>query len=369
MISVLQEASTKDKNIKYAFLDIRAAYDSVDRTILWEKCAAKGIDSHSIRVLKEFFDHNTSQVSLDGFLSEPFLIRAGVLQGSVLSPFLYSIFIDDLPRRLDIFPKVQVNSLPFNCLLYADDIVLVSHSTTGLQQLVNACQTHAYENRFTFNTSKCVVLSSIPCRILINSNTVAQESSFRYLGVEFSASKGILVDDFVNRRVQESISACRLIRNIGMNCRGLSMKACSLLYKCFIRSKLESSMCIMPLKKKHIMKIESAQQQMMSMILGVGPSSSGTIMRSILCLPRMKFRLKWLRTSYCRRFASLPSYHYSRRAMAANTSFVSRLCVDIFQDFVPGSDLRKFEMSCVHSETAASTNGHLIFPSLKQPLS
>lgn len=107
---------------------------------------------------------------------------------------------------------------------------------------------------------------------------------------------------------------------------------------------------------------------MMAMILGVSPNSSGTIMRSLLCLPRMEFRLKWLRTSYCRRFSSLPACNYPRLAMTSTSLYVYKLCTGTFPDHIPKLELSRTEIVHVHSETAASTNGYLIMPSLKQPL-
>lgn len=109
MIIVFHEAATKYKsNLHTAFLDIHAAYDSVDRRILWRRCRNRGLSLGCVDLLKELFDHNSGQIFVGGKRSQPFHIESGVLQGSVLRPCLYSIFIDELARELSTTSTVKI---------------------------------------------------------------------------------------------------------------------------------------------------------------------------------------------------------------------------------------------------------------------
>jgi len=62
-----------------------------------------------------------------------FNIRFGVRQGLVLSPYLFSIYIDDVVKLCDFRNESFV-------LLYADVILLISSSVSELQNLVTACE-------------------------------------------------------------------------------------------------------------------------------------------------------------------------------------------------------------------------------------
>ena len=62
-----------------------------------------------------------------------FTISSGVRQGSVLSPFLFAVYIDDIGR-------LQNNRIGRFVILYADDISLVAPSVTALQELFRACE-------------------------------------------------------------------------------------------------------------------------------------------------------------------------------------------------------------------------------------
>ncbi|KAG1436554.1 hypothetical protein G6F56_013510 [Rhizopus delemar] len=146
-----------------AFLDIKAAYDTVDRRIIWQSMLASSAPKALVSLLANLFDDVMVSVLLNNVVSDPFSPRTGVLQGSVLSPHLYSIYINTLAPLLrsaatasttrvsSTSPSGPPGSLhgshglvpglpfgpptspphsspsptPINCLLYADDVALV----------------------------------------------------------------------------------------------------------------------------------------------------------------------------------------------------------------------------------------------------
>ena len=71
-------------------------------------------------------------------LTDEFHSELVVRQGDTLSPNLFKIFINDL---VDIFDSncdaVTVGDLSLNCLMYADDLTLISESEEGLQNCLN----------------------------------------------------------------------------------------------------------------------------------------------------------------------------------------------------------------------------------------
>ena len=87
-----------------------------------------------LELLENWLQNCFSCIKWTHVLSATFQIRFGVRQGSVLSPFLFAIYLDDIANLRSLLPR----SLIF-VVLYADDILLIAPSVSELQELFDAC--------------------------------------------------------------------------------------------------------------------------------------------------------------------------------------------------------------------------------------
>ena len=81
---------------------------------------------------------NKQQVRIQDKLTKTFEPKIGVRQGINLSPNLFNIFINDLPNIFnETDDRVELDNFKISSLLYADDLIILSTSKSGLQSWFN----------------------------------------------------------------------------------------------------------------------------------------------------------------------------------------------------------------------------------------
>ena len=130
-------------------------------------------------------------VKLGSSISEMFHVTNGVRQGGILSPYLFSLYVDDLSKELNCLRVGCVmGDMIINHILYADDIVLISPSSRGLDELLICCEKFGIEHSITFNVNKCAVMNfksdfmpkfNIP-EFRLSQEVIAVVDDFKYLG-------------------------------------------------------------------------------------------------------------------------------------------------------------------------------------------
>lgn len=122
-------------------------------------------------------------------MSQFFKLTFGVRQGSVLSPFLFAIYLDD------IF-DYRFNDMSSFIILYADDIVLLAQSVGELQHILSVCERELSWLDMNINSKKsCCIRIGPRCNIKCNDITTSSGCSLpwvteiRYLGIHITQSQ------------------------------------------------------------------------------------------------------------------------------------------------------------------------------------
>ena len=91
------------------------------------------------KIVKAMYVNNNMSVKINNCERTNFFkSNVGVLQGDSVSPLLFNLYVSDLKEYLgvdDDTPKLVSSCI--NCLMYADDLILISRSESGLQALLN----------------------------------------------------------------------------------------------------------------------------------------------------------------------------------------------------------------------------------------
>lgn len=112
------------------------------------------------RVLRAMYREVKSCVMVDGEQTEWFETCMGVRQGCVLSPILYSIFINGFAKAMKEsgVGGVPVDGELLQLLLFADDIVLFADSAEELQRMLEVLEGYCRKWRFEINVGKSKVM-------------------------------------------------------------------------------------------------------------------------------------------------------------------------------------------------------------------
>ena len=135
-------------------MDMKKAFDTVQHSVLFEKLLDRGVPHTYVRLLLVMYGKQYANVKWNGSQSENFQIKNGVKQGAVLSAILFCLYINNLftilrKNRTGCWIRDQFCGV----LGYADDIMLISPTLEGLQDMINDCANYMSKHNLTFSTN------------------------------------------------------------------------------------------------------------------------------------------------------------------------------------------------------------------------
>ena len=92
----------KNKSLYTFFVDFSKAFDYVIRENLWYKMIKVGVNGKILTIIRSMYNCVKTKVFSNGVMSDPFYCSLGVRQGECLSPFLFSLYINDLEECLNV---------------------------------------------------------------------------------------------------------------------------------------------------------------------------------------------------------------------------------------------------------------------------
>ncbi|XP_052808975.1 uncharacterized protein LOC128237452 [Mya arenaria] len=193
LYNILDTRKKSRKSTICAFIDVRKAYDTIDRNILWNRLSDLGIGGKMFTALKSIYNTVSSCVRVNSLKTEWFDVDCGLRQGCILSPLLFNLFINDLSIYLKSFGVgVPVNDDRVCIIMYADDIVLLAESADEMQLLLSALGDWCSINNMHVNSTKSNIVHFRPNSVsrttynfVSGSSQLTAVDRYTYLGVLF----------------------------------------------------------------------------------------------------------------------------------------------------------------------------------------
>ena len=139
-------------NIYIASLDASKAFERVNHFTLFSILLKKGFPVYLVDLISNRYLKLSVTVRWNGFNSDFLRIHNGVRQGGVLSPTLFNLYVDCIIKTLsnDGSGCHYMNSY-VGCIMYADDLRLISASISNLQCMLNLCGSEGNKLGINFN--------------------------------------------------------------------------------------------------------------------------------------------------------------------------------------------------------------------------
>jgi hypothetical protein len=218
LTSIIRNRKTAGKPTFVGYVDFEKAFDRVDRDLLLYKIMKYGIGGKMLNSLRMIYSNANAGIELNGTVTNWFNIGVGVRQGDPLSPTLFGLYVNDLVDCIkDNSVGIHYPEFDVQCLLFADDLVLISESESDLQKMFDCVSEWCMKWRMKVNVNKSKVVhyrvkSHRETNFIFNmsGDVVEKVPSYKYLGLildyslDFNVTAKVLGDSggraYANRR-------------------------------------------------------------------------------------------------------------------------------------------------------------------------
>lgn len=295
VLSEWKKTIGEGKIIGVVFLDLKRAFEVVDRKILIKKLQWYGINGAVLNWFKSYLENRSQRVKFNGILSAAINVDLGVPQGSVLGPLLFLIYINDI---------VEVVGDNCEIRLFADDAIIY---TTGyscveinnkLHKQMEKIDEWVKRNRLSVNVEKTKVMlirgvrkkvNEENIKIKLRSKELEVVTEIKYLGIiidkNLNFSKHV---DYIGRKVGAKLGVMRRISG------DISAYMRCIVYKTIIAPLFDYCGSIMVgISKTNVQHLQRLQNQAMRIILRCNRRAKIVDMLEALCFMSVKERIEY----------------------------------------------------------------------------
>ena len=187
ILNSLALGALKKKGKMYtASIDLRKAFDFTSRQAILFKLAERGISRKMYSIISSMFENSSYAVKVSpNTVTERVRSTSGIFQGCIWSPLLFVFFLDTLGKELETVESESPDLAGriIRHLLWADDLILMSKTISGLQCLLDKLESFCNYWGLEVNTTKSHII------VFKKGGKLARNEHWTYSGKELEISR------------------------------------------------------------------------------------------------------------------------------------------------------------------------------------
>ena len=324
---LMEKAREFHSPLYLCFIDLKKAYDSVNREALWAVLRKRyHLPQKLLSIIEALHTGTLGAVRAYGRCSQNFSITNGVRQGDVMAPTLFNLFfdaviIDAMSKHTEHGPTVLFhpdaglvgsrkqfrNSTCIQDLEYADDMCVVSDLMEVLQEMIQDMDRCCSDMSLAISSKKTKILAvcsehnEIPHQVDLPSagGVIEVVDHFDYLGSRVTSTCDL--DAEINCRVSKASASFRSLSPVLWYQRGIKVGTKLRMFKAAILPVLLYGSETWAPMSKHVERLQSFVMRCVRIILRVSlwEKQRNSVLRGKACLEKVETmlrrnRLRWL---------------------------------------------------------------------------
>ena len=214
---VIKYYSNNNSNVLTTLIDASKAFDRVEYCKLFSLLLSKGICPLIGRFLLSLYTNQSFRVKWCDTLTILAVATNGVKQGGVMSPLLFTLYIDQLLLRLkNNGYGCHIGNVFYGALSYADDIIIMCPTLSGMNHMLNVCEQYGMEYNVIFNPVKTKFIFVNNCKMSVTpvvkfmDTVVPAVPNDKHLGFPIGDIKKV---DVINRATADFVGRVNAVKS------------------------------------------------------------------------------------------------------------------------------------------------------------
>ena len=279
LAQLLERASIKKRKLYVTSIDLRKAFDMVDREHLLQVVDDELQDSNFTELLAMLYKNTKKKFKTAEGYTEWIEYAAGVKQGCILSPTLFTLFMKQLGDKLiesNLGVEIREN-MKIPGLFFADDLILVTEKIVEIEKLVGIVRKFTDDRGMEINFTKSSIMVKGNKQLKENMGIEIRDN-LKYLGLNYVGRGSIWKKQreiMKNKAISMSAKIVPLAKET-VDCIGMT----DMLWTGEALPSILYGTEVVVMTKETIASLEKQQNNIARQVLGVNRSINGNAVRS-----------------------------------------------------------------------------------------